>query len=257
MMLKFFLLTIILINSNIDNNVVWGKIGHRVVGKIAETVITEKTKDEINKILDGESIAMVSTWADEKRSDPKFDKYGIWHYVNMPLDKSYSEANHTQENIVTVIKKSTELLKSDSLSKEEKKFYLKFLIHLIGDIHQPLHVGRAEDRGGNDIKVNFFDNKSNLHSVWDSDMINNYRISYTEFSNHLININENNEKLIIGDVEAWANESQELVKDIYSTVKSGDRLGYEYIYLNFPIVKQRLYQGGIRLGRLLNEIFDN
>ena len=257
MMFKIIFLASILINSNIDNNIVWGKVGHRVVGKIAETVITEKTKNEINKILDGESIAMVSTWADEKRSDPKFDKYGIWHYVNMPLDKSYSEANHTQENIVTVIKKSTELLKSDSLSKEEKKFYLKFLIHLIGDIHQPLHVGRAEDRGGNDIKVNFFDNKSNLHSVWDSDMINNYRISYTEFSNYLININENNEKLIIGDVEAWANESQELVKDIYSTVKSGDRLGYEYIYLNFPIVKQRLYQGGIRLGRLLNEIFDN
>ena len=171
---------------------------------------------------------MVSTWADEKRSDPNFDEYGIWHYVNMPLDKSYSEATHTQENIVTVIKKSTELLKSNSLSKEDKKFYLKFLIHLVGDIHQPLHVGRAEDRGGNDIKVNFFDKKSNLHSVWDSDMINNYRISYTEFSNHIVNINENNEKLIIGDAEAWANESQDLVKDIYSTVKSGDRLGYEY-----------------------------
>ena len=88
-------------------------------------------------------------------------------------------------------------------------------------------------------------------------MINNYRISYTEFSNHLININYNNEKLMIGDAEAWANESQDLVKDIYSKVKSGDRLGYEYIYLNFPIVKKRLYQGGIRLGHLLNEIFDN
>ena len=256
MMLKFFLLTIILINSKIDNNVVWGKIGHRVVGKIAETIITEKTKNEINKILDGESIAMVSTWADEKRSDPKFDKYGIWHYVNMPLDKSYSQANHTQENIVTVIKKSTKLLKSNSLSKEEKKFYLKFLIHLVGDIHQPLHVGRAEDRGGNDIKVKFFYKKSNLHSVWDSDMINNYRISYTEFSYHLININDS-KNFIIGDAEVWANESQALVKDIYSTVKSGDRLGYEYIYLNFPIVKQRLYEGGIRLGYLLNEIFDN
>ena len=257
MILKIIFLASILINSNIDSNVIWGKIGHRVVGKIAETVITEKTKDEINKILDGESIAMVSTWADEKRSDPKFDKYGIWHYVNMPLDKSYSEANHTQENIVTVIKKSTELLKSNSLSKEEKKFYLKFLIHLVGDIHQPLHVGRAEDRGGNDIKVNFFDKKSNLHSVWDSDMINNYRISFTEFSNHLININDSDKNFIIGDAEVWANESQDFVKEIYSKVKNGDRLGYEYIYLNFPIVKQRLYQGGIRLGHLLNEIFDN
>ena len=131
------------------------------------------------------------------------------------------------------------------------------MIHLVGDIHQPLHVGRAEDRGGNDIKVKFFDKKSNLHSVWDSDMINNYRISFTEFSNHLINIYDSNKNFIIGDAEVWANESQDLVKDIYSTVKSGDRLGYEYIYLNFPIVKQRLYQGGIRLGHLLNEIFDN
>ena len=138
MILKIIFLASILINSNIDSNVIWGKIGHRVVGKIAETVITEKTKDEINKILDGESIAMVSTWADEKRSDPKFDKYGIWHYVNMPLDKSYSEANHTQENIVTVIKKSAELLKSNSLSKEEKKFsdfitlvLMKYLVHWV------------------------------------------------------------------------------------------------------------------------------
>ena len=88
-------------------------------------------------------------------------------------------------------------------------------------------------------------------------MINNYRISCTEFSNHLININDSNKNFIIGDAEVWANESQDFVKDIYSKVKNGDRLGYEYIYLNFPIVKQRLYQGGIRLGHLLNEIFDN
>ena len=84
-MLKIIFLACILINSNIDNNIVWGKIGHRVVGKIAETVISEKTKEEISKILDGESIAMASTWADEKRSDPKFDIYGNFGFIYLWL----------------------------------------------------------------------------------------------------------------------------------------------------------------------------
>ena len=81
----------------------WGKTGHRIVGEIAERQLTDKVKEKVYDILDGESLASVSTWADEMRSNPDFDKFGKWHYVNLPLDKEYTDIEHTQNNIVTII----------------------------------------------------------------------------------------------------------------------------------------------------------
>ena len=126
----------------------WGKTGHRVIGQIAQDNLTPKAQKEISDLLYGETLATVSTWADEIRSDSSYDSYKVWHYVNMPLDKKYEEVEHTQDNVVIGIQKCIAVLKDNSASKEEKIFHLRFLVHLVGDIHQPLHVGRAEDYGG-------------------------------------------------------------------------------------------------------------
>ena len=165
----------------------WGKTGHRITGEVAEAHLTEKAKIEIAKILSDPSLANASTWADEMRPNPDFQKYSTWHYANMPLDKRYSEHPQSKKgDIVQAIKLCKAKLRNPNVSKNEKAFHLRFLVHLVGDIHQPLHVGRGEDRGGNEIKVKWFGKDTNLHRVWDSEMINTYMMSYTEFTDLLM-----------------------------------------------------------------------
>lgn len=234
----------------------WGKTGHRVTGEIADTYLTEKTKLEIQKILSDPSLAVASTWADEMRSNPGFRKYNAWHYANMPLNIKYAQSKKSSKgDIVQAIKQCKVKLQSTETSTEEKAFYLRFLVHLVGDIHQPLHVGKGEDRGGNDVKVKWFGNDSNLHRVWDSEMINTYLMSYTEFTAHL-NTNFDYTSVKTLSEDEWVNESQVMVRKVYSEAKNGDYLGYDYIYENFDTVKSQLFIAGVRLANTLNNIFD-
>ena len=160
--------------------------------------MTDKTRLEIKKILKDPSLAVASTWADEMRSNPDFRKYSTWHYVNMPHNvKIYRFKKIFKRDVVQAIK-ICKNLKDSNTSIEDKAFYLRFLVHLVGDIHQPLHVGRAEDRGGNDIKVKWFGNDTNLHRVWDTHIIDDFQMSYTELANHLQN-NFNAADIFIND----------------------------------------------------------
>lgn len=232
----------------------WGKTGHRVVGQVAQDNLTPSALKAVTEILNGETLATVSTWSDEIKSDSSYDEFKKWHYVNLPLDKKYCEVEHQSENIVTAIKKCIAVLKDSTSTKEDKTFHLKFLVHLVGDIHQPLHVGRYEDLGGNKIYVKFFGENSNIHRVWDSDMINNFKMSYTELSDYL----QSYKKIDFeqGDAVCWANESQHHVKRIYSKIEGQERLSYPYLFDNFHIVKDRLFRAGIRLANILNQIYE-
>ena len=230
----------------------WGKTGHRVIGQIAQDHLTPTALRAVTELLDGETLATVSTYADEIRSNPAMDGFKIWHYVNLPLDKKYQEVEHTQDNVVIAIERCIDAIKGGALTKEQKAFHLKFLVHLVGDIHQPLHVGRAEDYGGNKIYVEFFKDGTNIHRVWDTDMIENFNMSYTEISEYLQSYKK--QDFAQGDAVCWANESQEIVKKVYK-IEVGEQLSYSYIYNNFYIVKDRLYRAGIRLANLLNSIY--
>ena len=202
----------------------WGKTGHRITGEVAEAHLTEKAKIEIAKILSDPSLANASTWADEMRPNPDFQKYSTWHYANMPLDKRYSEHPQSKKgDIVQAIKLCKAKLRNPNVSKNEKAFHLRFLVHLVGDIHQPLHVGRGEDRGGNEIKVKWFGKDTNLHRVWDSEMINTYMMSYTEFTDLLMR-NFNSSLVEMKSEEIWIDETQKLVIDVYANAKNGDSL---------------------------------
>jgi hypothetical protein len=236
----------------------WGKIGHRTVGEIAQRQLSFTAEQKINEILDGQSLAVASTWADEMRSNPEFDKYSTWHYVNLPLDKEYGDVEHLGPNVVKMINTAIPILQSPMADKKTKQFWLKYLVHMVGDVHQPLHTGREEDWGGNKINVYFKGRKdaeglTNLHDLWDAGLIDDYKMSYTEYATKL----QNQFKDTIveqGVPEDWANESHEYVSKIYET-KDGSYLSYDYVYENLPIVDERLYLAGIRLGNLLNDIF--
>ena len=141
--LKIYLFPILILLSliSLDNPMLWGEIGHKVVGEIAERKLDPDVKYIINDLLDGESMASASTWADEIKSDPLYQKYSPWHYVNMPLDMEYENSKKNPKgDIVFALKQSIKILKNPDSAIEEKSFYLKFLIHLVGDIHQPLHL---------------------------------------------------------------------------------------------------------------------
>jgi hypothetical protein len=151
----------------------WGKIGHRTVGEIAQRQLSFTAEQKINEILDGQSLAVASTWADEMRSNPEFDKYSTWHYVNLPLDKEYGDVEHLGPNVVKMINTAIPILQSPMADKKTKQFWLKYLVHMVGDVHQPLHTGREEDWGGNKINVYFKGRKdaeglTNLHDLWDA-----------------------------------------------------------------------------------------
>ena len=245
------------INLNNLNINEWGKTGHRVIAQIAQEYLTDNTRDSINKILNGKSLVSISNYADEIKSDKKFDKYKPWHYLNIGLDDNYEEfILNKKGDVVQAINYSIDILKDKNISKDEKAFYLKLLVHFVGDIHQPLHVGRFEDRGGNDIKVKWFGQQTNLHRVWDSQIINSHQMSYTELSKDLPILTLSEISMIKNDsVIVWLKESQKLSKSIYNDVENEINLGYFYKYKYLDKLKLRLLKGGVRLASILNKIF--
>lgn len=254
--LSFFLLVFSFTSGayNFD----WGQNGHRATGQIAEDLLNPKAKKQIYKVLQGKSLAMVSTYADEIKSDPRFREFGPWHYVNLPEGETvYSHETAAPEgDLLMAIRKCVEILKDHRTSREDQEFYLKMLVHFIGDLHQPLHAGRGEDKGGNDIQVRWFNEGTNLHRLWDSNMINSYQMSYTELADNQSYLSPKKRKeMASGSFEDWMYESKALALEIYASAEVGEKLGYRYMYDWFPVVREQLQKGGVRLARVLNEIY--
>lgn len=260
MKIKLLLLIpfLLVMTSSSDEAYFWGQNGHRVTGKIAEKHLTRKTKKCIDKILKGQSLAFVSTYADEIKSDRKYRDYNVWHYVNMDLDQTYEQAEkNPQGDLVQGIEKCVTVLKNKNSTEEDKVFHLKMLVHLVGDLHQPMHIGRKEDKGGNDVQVQWFGNGSNLHRVWDTNMIADWNMSYIELAENADNLSKKQIEFIQeGSFVDWVNEVHEVTKEVYNSVKVGENLRYNYSYDHFGTVRTQLQKGGIRLAKVLNEIYD-
>lgn len=235
----------------------WSATGHRVVGKIANQYLTSKTKRNIKKILNNKSLDFVSTFADDIKSDKRYNEFYTWHYINMPLDQNYEDSDKSSSgDLVSGINYCIKVIKDDHSSNDDKAFYLKLLIHFIGDLHQPMHVGLVEDKGGNDFKLQWFYKDSNLHSVWDREMIDGYRMSYSEIADNANILNKNQIKAIQeGTLVDWVNDTHKLTRKVYANVKPNDNLRYSYSYDNFETVRSQLQKGGIRLAKVLNDLF--
>ncbi|MBN8578601.1 MAG: S1/P1 nuclease [Cytophagales bacterium] len=233
----------------------WGVTGHRATGLIAERHLTKVAKQKLAQLLDGESLAMVSTWMDEIRSDSTYNYATDWHWTTIPDGGKYADvASNPDGKVVLMLEKIVSGLKSGKLDRKKEQEYVKMLVHMVGDMHQPLHVGRPGDRGGNDIKVKWFRADTNLHSVWDSEMINDTRLSYTELADALGKPDAaTQKKWTTGSVREWAEESTTYRTQVYD-IGNGN-LSYAYSYKYFPIAKQRMLQAGVRIASLLNAIY--
>ncbi len=234
----------------------FGQTGHRVIGAIAEKHLTRKAKRTINKLLVNEDLAEASTFADEQRSNPsEFWKKTAspWHYVNVHEGKVYEKAP-PEGDAVTALEMFSKQLKSKETSLETKQIALRFIVHIIGDLHQPFHSGTDIDQGGNTIKVTFFNEETNLHRVWDEHLIENQKLSYSEWTYRL------NRKINKKQVKAWSQtdpkiwiaESHNLRLGLYP---EEERLFFNYQYKAMPIIRQQLQMGGIRLAAYLNDLF--
>lgn len=256
----------------------WGQSGHRAIGEIAEKNMRPESVKKAEALLDGEDLAFVAGWADDIKSNRHFNYADKWHYTTW--EDADGQFHSGKENggtglLMSQIDRQLAVLRDTKASKAEKAMALRFTVHLVGDLHQPLHVGGGGDQGGNFCKVTWHGRNTNLHRVWDSDMIDSTDLSFTELARFASTGRsaEQNKTWRTGTVRDWAEESKRIRSDIYPAevqrplapvskltycqkdvaVEAMPKLGYEYSYRFLPVVYERVYQAGLRLAKLLDE----
>lgn len=255
--MNFLLTTLISVYMGLSIANEWGQTGHRTVGLVAEQYLTKKARKAIDKLLEGESLAYVSNYGDDIKSDDRYNDFYSWHYINLPADRRYGEEEpNPKGDVYTAINRCIAVLRDQNSSVEDRQFYLKLLVHFIGDLHQPMHVGRPEDRGGNDVSLTWFGKKTNLHRIWDSDMIDSYQLSYSELAQNLPKLSKQEiTKIQNQPIIEWVHESQDLANTLYDDLPEGRSKEYRYRYRYFDTARMQLLKGGLRLAAVLNQIF--
>lgn len=236
----------------------WGSDGHRITAQIAVQRLSPQAKAAIDSMLGGKSLPEVANWADEIKSDRSYDWAKPLHYANVAAGATQFDLQRDCPEagcVVSAIVKYTAILRDEKASTEARIEALKFLVHFVGDIHQPLHVARARDKGGNDIKVEFFYDRTNLHTVWDTLLIRRARKRWTNYARELseaITQEQADRWRKVTDVSAWATETYQLALNYAYKVPKEGQIGKEYFDRCIPIVNEQLSVAGVRLAALLN-----
>lgn len=236
----------------------WSQKGHDVTAAIAERHLTPKAKAAVDSLLGGRSMIYWANWLDNASHTPEYKYTKTWHYKNVNDGVRYEEmAAHPAGDAVTAIKSSLEKLNDSTTSTADKELALKILIHVTGDIHQPMHMGHATDLGGNRVKVKFFGRDANLHSVWDGSIVESgHKWSYTEWVEQLDRVSpEVEQSYTAGTVDDWAKQSVAIAKEIYNAMPPGTDIGYDEVARWTPIIENQLLAAGLRLASLLNATF--
>lgn len=236
----------------------WGQKGHDVTAYIAECNLAPEAAQAIDRVLDGHSPVYYANWLDNASHTPEYAYTKTWHYAN--IDAGYTFETMPREPKGDVVKAVTELveqLKNGGLSREKEAEALKMLIHLVGDLHCPMHAGHKSDLGGNTIPVTAFGKATNLHSVWDTTLPESaHNWSYTEWQSQIDRVSEDEVMLIeSGSPEEWFLETADLCASIYAETPEGSKISYDYVAKFAPVVEQQFLKGGYRLAKLLNEIY--
>ncbi len=239
----------------------WGVVGHRAIGKIAENHLTSKARKAVAQLLGHETLALVSTFPDEIRPYPAFAYTSPWHYVNtvvgLPQDQYISQLQtQPQPNAYTALLAQIKVLKDPAATHDQRVFALKFVVHLVGDVHQPLHTGTAETRGGNKILVKFRGKETNLHGLWDSGLIDYTGLTYLELAQTVDHADRAQVRRWQRDAPAqWLFESYQLSQPLATEAEQTPDLDYRYYPKYAAVLEQRLLQAGIRLAGVLNSVF--
>ncbi|WP_244982538.1 S1/P1 nuclease [Croceicoccus marinus] len=236
----------------------WGANGHRIVGAIAQEYLSSQAHAAMLEILGSETLAEAGPWPDFMRSDP--DEYwqktaSPWHYVTVPEGESYDEVGPPpQGDALTALQGFADTLRDPQSSLSDRQTALRFIVHLVGDLQQPMHVGSGDDRGGNDVKISWYGEPTNLHALWDSGLLDSQQLSYSEYAAWL------NQDLTPQEMREWASPDPRAWIADSAAVRPGlypadPDLGYEYNYKFKGLMEERLQKGGLRLAAFLNKVF--
>jgi len=239
----------------------WGTLGHHIVGEIAENHLTPEAKAGVHELLGNQSLADVSSWADDIRKDNP--ETGSWHFLNLEVGLSFPDFEKQVEtmatgNVYKSILQAVHDLKDNTLSQRKKVDALKFLVHFVGDAHQPMHVSRAEDKGGNTIAMTYNSEFTNLHSIWDSKLLEQDGTDYKKLAAKYDQATPAQiAKWQSDPVIIWVWESYQVSSILYTEVDSmqNKSVGKAYYEQHIPVVENRIEKAGIRLAGLLNAIY--
>ncbi|KPQ08916.1 MAG: S1/P1 Nuclease [Algoriphagus marincola HL-49] len=234
----------------------WGQLGHYLIGYMAERQMKKSTLKKVEKVLYPMSLGRSGTWMDEIRSDRNYDYATTWHYLTSKEGEYNPEIQESTGDAYEAIQRLKAELIAGGLSPKEESEKLKMLIHMVEDIHQPLHVGTGEDRGGNDVKIEFFGRPTNLHALWDSGMIERQGMSYSEIGDELFRriTPELQDSYREATMEDWLKEAVSLRPAVYD-LPEDRRLSYLYMYQNYHIAEERMIAASVRLAQILDEIY--
>lgn len=237
----------------------WGPIGHRITGAIADEELSGLARANVQLLLGTEDLAEAATWPDDMKSDPApfWQKQASpWHYVTVKGDDYQPSDAPTSGDAMTALSRFTATLRDPKASLADKRLALRFIVHIIGDLHQPLHDGAGDDRGGNAVSVTWFGKPTNLHSVWDSALIEQRALSYSEYAHWLSRSITPQEVIAWNQIDPsiWIRESIALRKTIYP---ADPALSWDYAYQHRAEVDDRLKRAGVRIAAYLNWVFES
>ena len=242
----------------------WGDDGHKIVATIATSQLSEPAQQALRDLLGDETVADAAVWADKMRSDTQYDWIKPLHYINVPRNATsldMSRDGNDGKQVVSSILKYRDILKDTTKPKEERLLALRLLIHFVGDLHQPFHVSYKDDLGGNKLMVQAFGRKSNMHKVWDSELIQrrlkDTKGGWATMSADLrqsITPAELKKWTASADPAVWANESFSITRTLYRDAPNA-KTGVDDAYFRqwLPTLNTCLEVGGVRLGALLND----
>jgi len=236
----------------------WGCEGHQIIATVAEDHLDETTKIMVQSLLGNNHLYSIASWADDVRRERPDTK--AWHYVNIPLGGKYDprrDCGQPESCVVAKIDDMVKVLIDKRAPREQRAEALKFIVHFIGDIHQPLHAAK-EAAGGNGIHVRFLNSERcgpydcNLHGVWDTSMILHAGMDRQDYSQHLEKLIQSQklENSDGGTPERWANESVQLAGAAW--VQDGTNLDDLYYQREIVVVARQMALAGLRLAKLLN-----
>ncbi len=251
----FLLLLLAILPLNVYS---WGALGHYIAGDVTDHYLTPKAKAKVTTLLSAATVAQISSWGDFVRSDPDFKDKDDWHYTNLEeglLKELFVEKVVRQDQGQNVYRVGWLI---DELQKNPNDtIALKLLVHFVQDLHCPMHLARSSDRGGNDTEIIWFNQSTNLHSLWDSKLIDAQKMSYTEYGDFLCRTVAPGIPLILyeNDVEIeWAWATYQVTEQIYSDCMHIER-PYEYMFRHKKIWDERLAAAGIHLASILNNLY--
>jgi len=231
----------------------WGKRGHELVAQIAFKFLDDSTQQIVKKYLGNLSIEEAANWMDDERGNSYYNYMRTWHYLDMDKGENYTPSS--ERNILTVLHTAiTELKQYKTMKKKDVKYRLLLIFHLVGDLHQPLHTGYAIDKGGNTIQINSPYVGGNLHSIWDTQILEYKNITLDSCMQAYSTL----DTAQVADIKKinelkWMYQSRSLLDTVYSF--ENNFMDKNYIDSNALVIRRQLVMGGLRLASILSATF--